>query len=84
MEILAFILQIMIILITIDVVVSIAIACGMRVSPYRPPVSVLRSITEPLYQPIRRLLPSARQTGGLDFAPMLVVIILQVLRGLLH
>lgn len=83
MIIIAFIVQILIIIITIDVVVSIAMALGMRVSPYRPPVSTLRSLTEPLYQPIRRLLPPARRTGGLDFAPMIVVILLQIVRSLL-
>ncbi len=83
MLILAFLIQILIILITIDVVVSILVAFGMRLSPYRPPISTLRSLTEPLYKPIRRMLPPPSRSGGLDFAPLIVVIILQILRGLL-
>lgn len=84
MELIALILQILIIVITIDIVVSIAIALGARVSSRRPPYSVIRSITEPLYTPIRRILPSPRKTGGLDFAPLIVVVILQTLLSVLH
>jgi len=43
----------------------------------------LDRITEPVYRPIRRVLPDF---GGLDFSPMVVIIILlildQILRGI--
>lgn len=40
----------------------------------------LERMTEPLYRPIRRVLPDF---GGIDFSPMVVVIILMVLQRLL-
>ncbi|MEZ4272286.1 MAG: YggT family protein [Myxococcota bacterium] len=39
------------------------------------------TLTEPLLAPVRKLLPAA---GGLDFSPMIVLIALQILKGLLH
>jgi YggT family protein len=37
------------------------------------------SATEPILAPVRRVLPS---TGAIDFAPLVVLIILGILRGL--
>ncbi|QGM44770.1 YggT family protein [Methylocystis heyeri] len=36
----------------------------------------LASLTEPVYEPIRRVLPTI---GGLDFSPMIVILALQFL-----
>ena len=38
---------------------------------------MINSITEPVLAPIRRMLPS---TGGLDFSPMVVLVILWIIR----
>ena len=38
----------------------------------------LNKITEPVYRPIRRILPDF---GALDFSPMVVIVILMVLEG---
>src|SRR3954452_3244998 len=35
-------------------------------------------ITAPLYRPIRRILPDF---GGIDFSPMVIIIVIMVLRG---
>ena len=43
-------------------------------------VEALDRITEPLYRPIRRLLPDF---GGIDFSPLIVLLLIQVLRMLL-
>ena len=43
-------------------------------------LQVLDRLTEPLYRPIRRILPDF---GGIDFSPMVVVIILMILDRLL-
>ena len=43
-------------------------------------VRALDRITEPLYRPIRRLLPDF---GGIDFSPLVVIILIQVLQMLL-
>jgi YggT family protein len=40
----------------------------------------LDRVTAPLYRPIRRLLPDF---GGLDFSPLVVLILIQVLQKLL-
>jgi len=41
----------------------------------------LDRMTEPMYRPIRRLLPA---TGGIDFAPMVVLIAIMILNILLR
>ncbi len=76
-------IQILVIMITVDVVLSVLMAMGTRIPSRHPLIRTLRSITEPLYTPVRRLLPSPRQIGGLDFAPMILVILLQLIRSLL-
>jgi len=43
-------------------------------------VNGLDRITAPLYRPIRRILPDF---GGLDFSPMVVILLIYVLRILL-
>jgi len=43
-------------------------------------LQALNQLTEPLYRPIRRILPDF---GGLDFSPLVVLIIISVLRMLL-
>ncbi|MBK7896074.1 MAG: YggT family protein [Anaerolineaceae bacterium] len=59
------------------------IASWIRVDPYHPFWGpILRFVfqaTEPLIQPIRRLLPSM---GGLDFTPLILLIGLDLIRGL--
>jgi len=44
-------------------------------------VQALDKITGPLYRPIRRILPDF---GGIDFSPLVVLILIQVLRKLLQ
>lgn len=43
-------------------------------------LAALDQITEPLYRPIRRILPDF---GGLDFSPLVVLVIISILRMLL-
>jgi len=43
-------------------------------------LGALDRITEPLYRPIRRILPDF---GGIDFSPLVVLLIIQALRILL-
>lgn len=44
-------------------------------------VSALDRMTEPLYRPIRRILPDF---GGLDFSPMVILLLVVVLDQLLR
>lgn len=43
-------------------------------------VGALERITAPLYRPIRRLMPDF---GGIDFSPLVLLLIIQILRMLL-
>jgi YggT family protein len=44
-------------------------------------VEALNRLTEPLFRPIRKLLPDF---GGIDFSPLVVLITIQILRKLLQ
>jgi YggT family protein len=44
-------------------------------------IVALDRLTAPLYRPIRRLLPDF---GGIDFSPLVVLILIQVLQKLLN
>jgi YggT family protein len=52
----------------------------VRMDPRSPLVTILRSLTEPVLAPIRRVLPPM---GGLDLSPLVLLIALQILKGLL-
>jgi YggT family protein len=42
---------------------------------------ILRDITEPILGPLRRVLPNM---GGLDFTPIVAMLLLQALESLIH
>jgi len=52
-------------------------------SPYsrNPVVQLVRGVTDPMLEPIRSILP---RTGPFDFSPMVLLLVLQLLRGVLH
>ena len=56
----------------------------IRVDPYHPTWGpILRFVyqaTQPIMEPVRRLMPSM---GGLDFSPIIVLLGLDLLRGLI-
>ena len=52
-----------------------------RVDPYNPVARFLIQITEPLLAPIRRSIPLL---GGLDFSPMVALLILWFFEQLLY
>ena len=49
-------------------------------SPYHPLRSTLDRFVEPFLRPIRRMLPSL---GGLDFSPLVLVILIQLAEWLI-
>lgn len=61
-------------LILVDIIVSFFL------SPYHPIRNVLDSIVNPLLSPIRKILP---QTGMLDFSPIVLILIFQLLEYLI-
>lgn len=81
-ELLSLVIQVLIILIIVEAVVSNIIAFGGRLSPYHPAVKALRSVVNPMLEPFRRLLPPYK-TGGWDLSPMLLILLLQIIRNML-
>jgi YggT family protein len=59
--------------VTILVIVHVVLSYFM--SPYHPIRQAIDRIVEPLLAPIRRLMPS---TGMLDFSPMILIIVVQL------
>lgn len=64
--------------ITLLVIVQVALSYFM--SPYQPVRQAIDNLIEPLLAPIRRLLP---QTGMLDFSPLVLIILVQIVARLL-
>ena len=50
------------------------------VSPYHPIRVALGRILQPLYAPLRRILPSL---GGLDFSPIVLILLIRVVESIL-
>jgi YggT family protein len=57
-------------------VLARVIVSWIRPDPYNPIVRAIYQLTEPIMEPVRRLLPTA---GGLDFSPIVVLLGLSLL-----
>jgi YggT family protein len=53
----------------------------VKLSPSNPILIIIYGISEPMLRPIRRLLPN---TGGLDFSPIVVIILIMVAQRILN
>ncbi len=62
------------------VVVGAVIMSWLQLSPANPVAQFVRSVTEPVLGPLRRVLPAM---GGLDFSPMVLIFGLELLKRLL-
>ncbi|ESZ86033.1 MAG: hypothetical protein Q27BB25_16270 [Blastomonas sp. CACIA14H2] len=81
LEILDIILQVVTWFIIIQIVLSWLIAfnvVSMQNDLVRQLVESLHRITEPLYRPVRKILPDL---GMIDLAPMVVILIVMILRN---
>ena len=58
------------------VIIAAALMTWVSPDPRNPIVMFLRRVTEPVFEPIRRLLPPWK-TGGLDLSPLIVLIGIQ-------
>jgi YggT family protein len=63
---------------TIIIIVDSVLSFFM--SPFHPIRETLGRILQPLYAPIRRFMPMA---GGLDFSPLILILLVQVVETLL-
>ena len=58
------------------IIIAAAVISWVSPNPYNPVVRLLRRLTEPVLAPIRQLLPPWK-TFGLDFSPMIVILLIQ-------
>ena len=82
--VLQYLLQILSYVIIAQAVLSLLVAFNVINTQndfMRAVLRALDTITEPLYRPIRRILPDF---GGLDFSPFVVLISISILRMLLQ
>lgn len=63
------------------IVIGRAVISWVNPDPYNPIVRFLHNATDPVFDRIRRVLPL--QFGGMDFTPILVLIVLGVLQNVL-
>ncbi len=62
------------------IVLGAVIISWVQLPPTHTVAIVLRTLTEPVLNPIRRVLPAMR---GLDFSPLVLLVALQFIRRLL-
>ncbi len=70
----AFLIDVYTVVVFITVIVS-----WFQLPPDNPVARMTRMLTEPVLAPIRKLIPPV---GGLDFSPMILLILLRIVRGL--
>ena len=58
-------------------IIIVIVVSWIAPQSYNPAVSLLRQISDPLMAPFRKIIPPM---GGLDFAPMLAMFVIHVLR----
>ena len=58
------------------VIIAAAVISWVTPNPYNPAVRMLRRLTEPVLAPLRQLLPPWK-TFGLDFSPMIIILLIQ-------
>ena len=63
-------------------VIIAAVITWLNPDPRNPIVQFLYRSTEPILRPFRRLLPP-RRTGGIDFSPLLVILVILFIRTFL-
>ena len=83
LQVINFALSALIILIIIQAILSWLVAFNVintRSDGMRRFLMALDRMTEPLYSPIRRILPDF---GGIDFSPLVVLLLIQALRILI-
>jgi YggT family protein len=60
-------------------VIIAAVISWVSPDPRNPIVQFLYRTTEPILRPFRKILP-ARRTGGIDFSPILVILLILFLK----
>lgn len=60
--------------------IIVDVLLGYFMDPYHPVRQALDSIVEPMLSPIRNMMP---YMGGIDFSPLILILLLQLLGSLL-
>ncbi len=68
---------------TIVILVRV-IASWVGADPYNPIIQFLARLTEPFFSAIRRRLPRALWDTGMDFSPLIAILLVQMLSLLLN
>ncbi len=63
------------------IVIGRAVISWVNPDPYNPIVRFLHNATDPVFDRLRRILPL--QFGGMDFTPILVLIVIGVMQNIL-
>jgi YggT family protein len=71
----------LVIVVYIWIIIARAIVSWVSPDPYNPIVRFLHRVTEPVLRPVRERLPVFQM--GLDFAPMIVILVLYFLKEFL-
>jgi YggT family protein len=62
------------------VIVAAVVVSWTNLPRDNPVVRFLYAVTEPVLEPIRRVLP---ELGGIDFSPVVVIVVLRLVAGIL-
>ncbi|MEP0764174.1 MAG: YggT family protein [Chloroflexota bacterium] len=62
------------------VILARVLMSWVNIDPYSPLARTIFNLTEPILAPIRNLLP---QTAGLDFSPIIAMVLLQIVGQML-
>ena len=63
------------------IVLGAVIISWVNADPHNPIVRFLRQSTEPVFRPIRKILPRAIFRTGIDFTPLIVFLIIILLQN---
>ena len=66
------------------IIIARAIISWVRPNPYNPAVQILNRLTEPVLQPIRKALSRSVGNMGIDFSPIVAIVLLNVLVAILR
>lgn len=72
-------LNLLLLALEIAILIRVLMSWIPNLNPDNPIVQIIRSITDPILEPARRLIPPI---GGLDFSPIVVLLLLSVLQSL--
>jgi len=65
------------------IIIGRAVISWVNPDPYNAIVRFLTSVTEPVLYPIRRRLPRLGGLGGIDFSPILVILVIIFIQSFL-